>query len=229
MCAIRTAVATRYISINQSIAEDRQKLPDTLLISLFRLVLGWVAPQALQLVARQLATYQKDIIVAECTHYHRRALGLPCIHKILVAVEGDQPLGRAQFHRQWWLLTSIKDDYQPLHLEDMLLVNDPKQAIAAGRPRGGANHARKDPNVVAAKDATDTTARQAIQSIITRRSTRLSRSTKRDPSGFEIARKRTDRIGRGGIAKDAAKKDAAKKDTAKKGAAKKGAGRWRKG
>jgi hypothetical protein len=124
--------------------------------------------------------------VADCTHYYREALGLLCIHKILVAVEGDQPLRRDQFHRQWWLLTSVKDDYQPLHLEDIVLVNDPKHAIAAGRPRGGANHARKDPNVVAAKEAADATARQVSQP--KRRSTRLSRSTKRDPSGFEIVR-----------------------------------------
>jgi hypothetical protein len=142
MCAIRTAVATRHITINRSIVEDRQKLPDSLLTPLFRLVLGWVAPQALQLVARQLAAYQKkEHKVVDCTHYYRQALGLPCIHEILVAAKGDQPLARDQFHRQWWLLTSIEDDYQPLCLEDVLLINDPKNAIAAGRPRGRANHA----------------------------------------------------------------------------------------
>jgi hypothetical protein len=211
MCAIRTAVATRHITINQSIVEDRQKLPDNLLTPLFRLVLGWVAIQALQLVARHLAAYQKEELkVADCTHYHRQALGLLCIHEILVAVEGDRPLTRDQFHRQWWLLVSIEDDYQPLYLDNVLLVNDPENATAAGRPRGRANHARKDPKVVAAKEATDIT--------ITRRPTRLSTSTKqnpsRNPSGFETVRKQTGRIGRAGLAK---------KDTAK------GARRGRKG
>lgn len=217
MLAIRTGVSTRHIAINQAIGEDRQKLPDNLLRPLFRLVLGWVAPHALQLVARQLAAYQRgETKLADCTHYHRQALGLPCIHEILAVVEADAPLARSQFHRQWWLLTSQKDDYQPLCLEEVLRINDPINATAAGRPRGGANHARKDPNIVAAKEAANATARQATP----RRSTRLSRSTKRDPSAFETVRKHTDRIARA-AAKDLVKKGAAKASAKEKGAAKK--------
>jgi hypothetical protein len=152
MQAIRTAVATRHIAINQSIEEDRQKLPGCLMKPLFRLVISWIAPHALLQVARQLEDYQEGKLkVVDCTHYHRQALGLPCIHEILVAKEGHQPLVRYQFHAQWWLRTSLEDDYQSLHIEKMLQIEDPAIATAAGRPRGRANHARKDPEVVAAK------------------------------------------------------------------------------
>jgi hypothetical protein len=98
----------------------------------------------------------------------------------------------------------------------VLRINDPINATAAGRPRGGANYARKDPNIVAAKEAANATARQVTPC----RSTRLSRSTKRDASAFETVRKRTDRIARA-AAKDSVKKGAAKASAKEKGAAKK--------
>jgi hypothetical protein len=100
----------------------------------------------------------------------------------------------------------------------VLRINNPINATTAGRPRRGANYARKDPNIVAAKEAANatTTAWQATP----RRSTRLSRSTKRDASAFETVRKRTDRIARA-AAKDSVKKGTTKASAKEKGAAKK--------
>jgi hypothetical protein len=81
----------------------------------------------------------------------------------------------------------------------MLRIKDPAITIIAGRPCGRANYTRKDPKVVAVKEA----AAANLAKQLIRRSTRFSRSTKRDPSGFEIIRKRTERIARGGLAKGA--------------------------
>lgn len=101
MMAIRTAVATRHIVVNQSIMEDRQKVPERLATALFRSVIGWIAPKALLIVARLLEEHRKaEGKVEDCTHYHRQSLGLSCIHKILVAKEAYQALTRDQFHTQ---------------------------------------------------------------------------------------------------------------------------------
>ena len=94
----------------------------------------------------------------------------------------------------------------------MLQIEEPVIAVAAGRPRGRANHAQKDPKIVAAKGAATkkttkkittkkiTTKKITTKKITTKKVTNQSRSTKRDLSGFEVMRKRTARVGRAGRA-----------------------------
>jgi hypothetical protein len=210
MKKVRTAVASRHIAINQSIVEDRQMIPERVATALFRSVLGWVAPTALSTVARLLEEHQKaEGKVVICTHYHRQSLGLPCIHEILVAKEAHQALTRDQFHPQWWLRTSLQDDYQLLNIDSVLEIEDPPTAITSGRPRGRANHPRKKPTA-ATEEAVDITTRRTTRSTTakattkttnkpTNKVTRSTRSTQRDPSRFETVAKRTARIGRGGV------------------------------
>jgi hypothetical protein len=89
MEAVRFAVTSRHITVNQSLIEDRQLLPERLATALFRSVLGWIAPKALLAVTRLLEDYHKESKVVDCTHYHRQSLGLPYIHEILVAQEAQ--------------------------------------------------------------------------------------------------------------------------------------------
>jgi hypothetical protein len=94
MKAVRTAVNSRHIAVNQSLVEDRQLLLERLVTALFRSVLGWIAPKALLAVARLLEDYYKEGKVVDCTYYYRQSLGLLCIYEILVAQEAHQALTR---------------------------------------------------------------------------------------------------------------------------------------
>lgn len=94
----------------------------------------------------------------------------------------------------------------------MLRIEELAIVTAAGRPRGRANHARKDPKVVAVKVAATTkkttikktttkkitTKKTTTKKATTKKATTRSRSTKRDLSRFEVVTKRTARIGRAG-------------------------------
>lgn len=185
MRLISTAVAHRHDTVETSLYEDRQVTPNNLLIPPFRAVLGWVAPAALKKVAKMIIAWEKkELSVAECTHYHRQALGLPCIHEIVGRIEVNQPLERDQFHPQWWLITQKGDDYQTLSLAKVLQIKEPGVTKAAGRPRGAANLTRADPKILAAKEAEDTATPAVIP---VKRYSKHERSTRRDPSGFEIA------------------------------------------
>lgn len=52
------------------------------------------------------------------------SLGWPCIHEILAAKEDHQALMRDQFHMQWWLQTSIEDEYQLPNRDNILEIKD---------------------------------------------------------------------------------------------------------
>jgi hypothetical protein len=175
MRLISTAVSHRHDTIEISLHEDRALAPSNILIPPFRVVIGWVAPTALQKVAKLIHTWEKkEIHAADCSHYYRQALGLPCIHEIVERIEANRPLERDQFHPQWWLRTKENDDFQPLILGNIPQISDPSVVKTAGRPRGAANIARANPKVVAAKRAQ------------TKRISQYEKSTKRDPSAFEI-------------------------------------------
>lgn len=148
---IDTMVTTRHRSAEHSIANERDSGPITLFQPLFRAVIGWVANDAMREVLNQREAYQKGHLkVVDCAHYHRDALGLPCVHNILALAEADLPFRRDQFHPQWWLRTSLVDGYQFRQLENVIQIKEPRIVRTTGRPRGAANHTRKDSNMVAA-------------------------------------------------------------------------------
>lgn len=91
--------------------------------------------------------------------------------------------------------TQKGDDFQALSIEKVLQIKEPSIAKAVGRPRGAANLTRADPKILVAKEAeAATVAAQAVtpakralaKEAPTKGYSKHERSTKRDPSGFEL-------------------------------------------
>ncbi|KAJ5464576.1 uncharacterized protein N7458_000262 [Penicillium daleae] len=89
-----------------------------------------------------------------------------------------------------------------LFRDNVLEIDDPATATTSGRPRGRANHPRKNPKAATEETTKNATSKKAPSKKATAKTstktTQLSRSTRQYPSRFETVAKRTARIGREG-------------------------------
>src|ERR1700722_10338860 len=124
-------------------------------ILLFREVIGKISSTA---IAKALALRNNYLPVHQepCTGLTKGNVGIPCIHEIRAAFEGQRSLSISQFHSHWHLSPSSTEEVAPT--DPQLLVLEPQIVRTRDRPAGSQNCPPQ---------------------------TTQNNSTRREPSGFE--------------------------------------------
>ena len=172
--------------------ENKARLPNRLRgIFIFRDVTAFVTPFAmLQVFEQYKRLCCEPTAIPACTGSFSKTVRLPCAHKIQERWydrANGGVLKLEDFHPHWQYIKrpQAQEDTEDIEvpgtppptsvIEDILRVQEPAVVRAKGRPPGALNRARAGPGSIPPPSASQQRRQQAFE-----------RSTRREPSGFEL-------------------------------------------